>query len=104
MSGSKGGPRPQDPGTSCDELTFEADLASPKEEAVSQLAEGDILDVLLERVGEAPIVNVRVNGDLVGSLVSHLPELIRCLQEGNDFVAEIKEIDDGKVSVEVRPR
>jgi hypothetical protein len=39
---------------------------------------------------------------LVGALIQRVPELLRCLQQGFEYVAEVISIDEGYVRVEVR--
>lgn len=105
MSGAgSGGGRPPsiDQGTPCSELSFETLLATPVEDVVRRLSKGDILQISLQ--GDDQIVIVKYGNHDAGAIVVNLPELLRCLQQGAEFEAEVKDIDDGAITVEVRPK
>lgn len=112
MSGSGGGAGgggfgPSDPGTDCQRLRFSATLQSPQPQAVAALSVGELLDVVLAPgVGTTPpVVEVRrADGTIVGALIEHLTELLRCLREGFTYVAEVRDITGGSVRVHVRPQ
>lgn len=92
-----------DDGVACDELTFSAALQSVQPEAVEGLALGEVLRVRLRSEGTPPVIEVRTAAQvLVGALIQRVPELLRCLQQDYEYVAEVISIDDGHVRVEVR--
>ncbi len=112
MSGSGGGPSrwigtggPFAIGsqtTNCDELQFQTNLASPVEAMVKRLSIGLQLEVCLEREPVQRVV-VQLDDEQVGAIVERIDDLIYCLQMGTEYCAEVCEIDDGIVRVEVKP-
>lgn len=107
MSGSGGDGPPISPSspTPCDELRFRTTLQSPVEDVISALQPDDVLDLELRALQGAPtIIAVSAGGDDAGSITSRMPELIRCLQAGNDFVARVVSIEDGMVVVRIEPK
>ena len=88
--------------TACDELRFEANLASPVEEVVEHLYVGAQLDVSLEDQ-DGPRVVVWFEQEAAGAIIDRLSDLIRCLQTGKLFHAIVRFLDDGIVRVEVQP-
>jgi hypothetical protein len=105
LSGSSGaGPPPPVSPTPCEDLAFRTTLQSPVEDVVSRLQKGDVLDLELRNLQGAPVVIAgSANGD-AGSITGRMPELIRCLQAGAEFVAEVVSVDDGLVVVDVKPK
>lgn len=105
--GGGGGYGASDPGTDCQRLRFETTVASPQPAAVAALSVNDELDVVL-RPGSGnvpPVVEIRRrDGTVVGGLIDRVTEVLRCLQEGVSFVAEVLSISGGAVRVEIRPR
>ncbi len=102
-SGSGGGVPPSaDQGTPCAELSFETMLATPAEDVIKGLKVGDVLEIALE--GAAQIVVAKLGAAIAGAIVVNLPELLRCLQQGAAFVADVKAIEDGAITVVVRPK
>jgi hypothetical protein len=103
FSGRGGGGGPIDDGTACQELKFRAALQSVQPEAVENLTEGEILHVTLRPAGNPPVIEVRTAAQvLVGALIQRVPELLRCLQQDFEYVAEVMSVDGGHVHVEVR--
>jgi len=103
--GGGGGFGSPDPGTNCQQLRFVATVQSPQPDAVAALAVGDVLNVVLVAgTGTTPsVIEVqRADGTTVGALIDHVTELLRCLQDGFQFVAEVLEISGGAVRVRVR--
>lgn len=106
MSGSGSGTPdfgPTEP-VDCAELAFEAAIASPHPDVVASLTQGEILTVELDTSSGRNRVLVRTNrGDVAGALISgRIAELLRCLQEGVAFEAEVTGIDGGDVTIHVR--
>jgi hypothetical protein len=106
-SGGGGGFGPPDSGTDCQRLRFLATLQSPQAQAVAEISVGDVLDVVLAP-GSAetpPVVEVRrADGTVVGALIDHLRELLRCMNQGFEYAAEVLDISGGSVRVRVGPR
>lgn len=100
--GPGGGFGPRDDRTPCEELRFETSVASPQP-AAANLSVGDILEVVL-RSGPPPAIDlVDGKGDVVGSLIIRIADLLRCLQDGFTYEAEVKQVNGGDIRVEVRP-
>lgn len=103
--GGGGGFGSRDPGTDCQQLRFRATLQSPQPDAVAAITVGEVLDVVLVGAGTTPVIEVqRSDGTTVGALIDHVTELLRCLQDGFQFVAEVLEISGGAVRVSVHAR
>ena len=81
----------------CDRLQFEAHLQSPDFQVVSQLNAGDQLDVVVE--GQA-VAALSAHGR-AGWIVERLPNLLRCIQAGHIFRAEVLSTNGGAVNVKV---
>jgi hypothetical protein len=90
---------PSDPGTKCDELSFQTKLASPDPKVVANLIQNDILDIKLQN---GIIVAVHHTG-VAGSIIENIPALLRCLQLNNKYKGLIIGISGGMVDVEVIP-
>jgi hypothetical protein len=88
--------------TPCDQLRFRTSIASPQP-AASELKVGDVLRVELSSGPPAVIHLVDSNGNVVGSLISRVADLLRCIQDGFDYEAEVMEINGGGIAVDVRP-
>ena len=99
--GSYGGGGPSEEEFDCDKLRFEAIVTSPDPTVVATLNEGDVLTVTLEDPPNRRVVVVAPAG-VVGSLVDHLRELIRCLQR-RTFQAVVISLDGVVVRVRVEP-
>jgi hypothetical protein len=103
--GGGGGSWPEDTARSCEDLEFETALSSPQAGPVAQLHEGDELTVQLDTSNDARKVVARNGeGEVVGTITSgDFANLLRCLQEGQPFVAEVISVDGGLVRVKIRP-
>jgi hypothetical protein len=90
---------------SCEKLIFNTQLASPKEPVISQLSEGDVLEVSISQHGGQVIVFAIWDGQVAGGIASeYLPRLRTCLQGGTDYIATVRSIVGGQVHVRVSPR
>lgn len=95
---------PSTPKESCDTLAFRTALNSPQPNVLGNLRVGEVLDVALSALPHQR-VNVLKSGTIVGTLTGHaVPALIRCLQNGYGFEAQVSEIKGGDCKVLVRPR
>lgn len=109
MSGNgTSGPGPTGPGgesTKCGDLKFRATVESVQPSAADTLSVGDILTVELAATSTGPAVVQlqRADSAVVGAIVTRVHELIRCIQDGYAYVAEVIEIDGGNVRVQIRP-
>lgn len=99
MSGSGGGGGGASVTTSCDNLKFRTDLASPKAAAMS-LNIGDILEVIL--VGDG--IAVLFDDDLVGGIAcKESSRLAFCLSQGNTYKASVLSKNVGQIKISVYP-
>jgi hypothetical protein len=64
---------------------------------------GDVLAVSLAPGPPAVINLVTGDGAIAGSLITHIADLLRCIQEGFSYEAEVATINGGDVRVDVRP-
>jgi hypothetical protein len=103
MTGSSGGIGPSiDQKESCEDLSIQTHLSSPNPDIIDRLNEGDILTI---RLGGAtgPIELVTDEGKVVGSLVSSRQmKLIECINDGHQYIGEIREIEEGNCEVYIR--
>jgi hypothetical protein len=80
-------------------------LQSVNAEAVEKLSEGETLSVGLRTNEQPQVIEVRnAQGDFVGALIDHITDLLRCIQDGYEYVADVKSVDGGHVRVEVHAR
>jgi len=86
--GGPGAPDTEDP---CD-IAFETILNSVDPMAVQDVARGNRLPVTVDNTKTRPRLQVTHNGRLVG-VISHPKtlEIIRCIGEGNEYVAVVLE-------------
>jgi hypothetical protein len=104
--GGSGGMGPVGPQVDqpCGALQFETSLASPRAEVVATLTEGEVLTLELQPAGGGRnMIAALANGKVAGGITDRTPDLIRCIQDGFDFVAEINRIDGGWVELSVHP-
>lgn len=100
--GPGGGFEPPHERTPCDHLKFRTSVASPQPAA----EEADVGDVLTVELKSGPPVVIHLvdgDGNTVGSLITRIPDLIRCIQDGFSYEADVKEVNGGDMQVEVRP-
>lgn len=91
----------------CHALVFEAVITSPQMDVVTSLVLQELLDVVLESSEDVRMIALRREGggQLVGTLTSgRLMDLLRCLQEGVEFVSEVLSIEGSVVRVNVHAR
>lgn len=100
--GPGGGFGPRDDGTPCDQLRFRTSIASPQP-AADGLDVGDVLRVVLNSGPPVVIHLVDHGGNVVGSLITRIADLLRCIQDGFSYEAEVEEVDGGDIQVDVRP-
>lgn len=113
MGGSGTGPRnggtgPRNGGDSgdgddCTSLTFLTTLISPVMSVLATLSAGMTLAVAVERVGNNDTIVARdSSGQRAGSIASgQLGKLLRCIADGNIYVADILKIDGAECRVKV---
>ncbi|UQI31967.1 hypothetical protein M3M50_04910 [Pseudomonas bijieensis] len=90
---------------SCDKLVFNTQLASPKEDIISQIDVDDLLDITFEQLNGQAVVYARWNGQIAGGIASALlPRLRTCIVEGTTYVAKVTQKQGGQVLLRVSPR
>lgn len=104
MSGSGSGPGEPPGEVDCSKLRFATELASPQPRVVATIRVGMTLPVEIDTSRGGPRIIVRTRtGAVVGALISgRMMELLRCLQSGETFVADVTRVDGGDVGVLVR--
>jgi hypothetical protein len=102
--GGSGGIGPSGPteNIDCARLAFDTTLASPQEAIVAMLAVGDALDLQIRSSGGWDVIAaVTASGDVAGSITDRTPDLLRCMQEGVTYVAEITAMSGGWIELHV---
>lgn len=100
--GPGGGFGPTDDRTPCDQLKFRTSVASPQP-AAGNLNVGDVLRVVLKPGPPVVIHLIDEDDNAVGALITRIADLLRCIQDGFSYEAEVKQINGGDFDVEVRP-
>jgi hypothetical protein len=105
MGGSgSGGWSPSAPRDPCDTLAFRAALNSPQAAVLTAVTVGHVLDVVLSPPPQQ-VVSVLHMGAVAGVLTGpRVPSLIRCLQNGYLFEAEVEALNGGDCTVGVRSK
>ena len=95
------GPRPE---VDCSDLRFDTTLASPDAAVVQALGVGDvlILDLRQGPGGRNMIAAVTTSGQVAGAITERTADLLRCMQLGVGFDAEITRMNGGWIEVAVR--
>jgi hypothetical protein len=101
--GSGGGPSGPSRDVDCAALAFNAQLTSPDENVVADLREGDrlALELQVREGGRSAIAAMTEDGRFAGAITERTADLVRCMQEGIEYAAELTEIDGGWVEVRV---
>lgn len=100
--GPSGGFGSSEARTPCEDLAFRAPIASPQPPALT-LSVGDVLAVSLAPGPPAAINLLTSDGDIAGSLITRITDLLRCIQAGHSYEAEVVTINGGDARVDVRP-
>lgn len=88
----------------CDKLIVNSRISSPKEEVVTELSIGDVLDVALDDAGQYPSVRLLREGRLAGGIATpQTATLIACMRSGTIYRAEVTSVNDGEVKVRIKP-
>lgn len=102
MSGSGGSYfGPSTPATSCQSLQFDAQLASPKAQVVTQLAIGNLLDVAFQNGNQQVVVALWCGQEAGGIVGPNLSQLRSCMSQGEQFQARVLSISGGQVRIRV---
>jgi hypothetical protein len=91
-----------DPQPNCSGLRFATTLEQPHGAPVH--GRGAVFElVLTPSGGRVVVVAIDDDGDIIGTVVDELPNLLRCMDSGWAFVAEVVTVNYGIHSVVVRP-
>lgn len=97
-TGGGGGWGNASPSLNCGNVSFSVVLSSPQANAITALQKGTVLQVSIH---EGVVVCVN-GGQVVGSINwAMIGELIRCMEEGFQYIATVVSVDDGRVKVNV---
>lgn len=102
MSGSSGSYLgPYSPSDSCAALRFETQLASPKAHVVAQLQVGNTLDIVFGPSGSQVVIALWNGAEAGGIVDPHLPQLRNCMNQNEQYQADVLSIAGGQVRVRV---
>lgn len=94
-----------EPVNSCEALSFETQLSSPKEEVVDTLSIGSQLEVTITQSGSTTIVAAMWNGAIAGGIAAPQVQRLReCILGGTRYFATVLSINGGQVRVRVGDR
>jgi len=92
MSGSGGGGWVSEPNDDCATLAQFTTLNSPNQTVLKKLKKGDLLEITVQQVGKAVIVEALHNGQIAGAITSSIIQrLAECMEKGFHYVAEVTE-------------
>lgn len=107
MSGNSGGggapfiEQPKD-GFDCQKLFINTGLASPISEVLEKISVGDVLRISAQS-DQGPIVAI-FEEDVAGTIITSAQvQLLRCISQGNEYVAEVVSIEEASCEVQIRP-
>ena len=101
--GGNGGGGNGNGGTECQTVYRGARLNAPRKSVLSKLAEGDKLELDVRPEGTSYSLYALSSGKEAG-VVTHkaIAQIIRCIQEGHTYVAEITTLDGGNCTLDLR--
>jgi hypothetical protein len=80
-------------------------LNSPNRTVITGLRTGDILDVVFQPGPPQKLLANTSSGATAGSITSSLmPQIIRCIQDGYSYVAEVVSVQGAVCQVQIRPQ
>lgn len=90
-------------GVDCSQLSFNTYISSPKPAAIPQITQGTILQIDIFRQGSTETVAVFLAGTPVGGIVDHAAKLLRCLNNGFSFIANVTSKNGAQIAIRVEP-
>ena len=104
MGGGGGGGQPPAP-IPCDSLQFDATVTSVDEDVAQAVAPNDSLTVGLQPSGDQfnTVVLITDGGQVLGSLTTRVFDILRCLEDGATFQADVVEVEQELIRVQVHP-
>lgn len=92
-----------DPPVSCERLTINTPIASPKEQVIAQLTPGDVLSVELEQQAGTSVIALTFNGLKAGGIASaQTTQLRQCIENGTRYEATVLTKNDAHVQVRIK--
>lgn len=92
-------------GSECGNLMVRTIISSPVPRILSALKKDDVLTVELFVQGSHPIVVVRSDDGIAGSVTySGVAKLIGCIGDGWKYIALVIGVDGGECEIEIRPK
>jgi len=89
---------------SCDRLSFETQLSSPKPEVVAGINVGDVLWVAIEQQGSAQVVVIKHGNQVAGGITSpKMSRLLECIRQGTQYQATVLSKAGGQVAIRISP-
>lgn len=86
----------------CASLEFSAPLLSPIPAVISTVSVGTVCEVILEGSPSQLVLYVRSSGEQLGAIIERMMILLRCIDRGFAYEAEV--ITTEPIRVRVRPR
>lgn len=101
--GFGGGPQGPPGSFDCTSFTEEVTLVSPNPEVLVGLQPGTILSLQAQDPQRGPLRVLSDNGGVAGSIVGAVVgQLLRCIEQGHQYVARVILVDGGRCIVEIR--
>lgn len=101
--GGGGGPSPPS-GIDCLRLVIRTTLNSPNPAVVKKLKKNDVLTIDVQGP-RGPVAALDGTGQTAGTITAQeLLDLIKCIDDGFEYVAIVRDVSGGKVDVEIRPK
>lgn len=87
---------------SCESISFETQLSSPKDEVVDNLTVGSLLEVTITQSGSTTIVAAMYEGQIAGGIASpQVQKLRECILGGTRYYATVLTLNGGQVRIRV---
>ena len=102
MSGKGGGPTPTGNGGDCAAFYKDIPLLSPNPEVVGNLEKGDQLDFEVSDANGRKTLRVLRGGKTAGAVTKNAAQLIRCIENGHNYIAIVTAVDGGSITLEAR--
>lgn len=102
--GGGGGGGDGEPGTDCASLSFQTVLNSPNPQVLPSCKPGDVLALRQPNPAGGPVEAVDAATGLVAGTVTggRLASLLACMARGEQYIARVISVSNGRCQVEVR--
>ncbi|HEP1209349.1 hypothetical protein [Stenotrophomonas maltophilia] len=89
---------------SCDRLSFDTQLSSPKSAVVAGIDIDDVLSVAIEQQGAAQVVVIKHGNQVAGGITSpKMSRLLECMRQGTQYQARVLSKVGGQVTIRISP-